>query len=74
MSFIRNFNKQLAKKSEMMLTTKKEVRVIRTIIAKPKESTGFYKIKKYFSVANMDTQGQDGWFMNFEKDFGSRLL
>lgn len=34
MTFIRNFNKNLLKKCEMSLTSKKELRVLKTIVAK----------------------------------------
>ena len=49
MTFIRNFNKTLLKKCEMSLSSKKELRVLKTVVAKQKEDTGFYKIKRYFS-------------------------
>ena len=77
MSFVRNFNKQLVKRAETFQVTKKEVRTVRTVIAKPKESTGFYKIKKYFSTGNtqmMDTQNRNFKNFNFEMADGSRLF
>ena len=49
MTFIRNFNKNLLKKCEMSLTSKKELRVLKTVVAKQREDTGFYKIKRFFS-------------------------
>ena len=49
MTFIRNFNKKLLKKCELSLASKKELRVVNTVVAKQKEDTGFFKIRRYFS-------------------------
>ena len=65
MSFVRNFNLLLVKKSEMMLTNKKELRTLKTVIAKQKESTGFYKIKKYYSATVSSEQKCCDDFSNF---------
>jgi len=66
MTFIRNFNKNLLKKCEMSLTSKKELRVLKTVVVKQKEDTGFYKIKRFFSANLTLNQSENfGQFQGF---------
>lgn len=75
MSFIRNFNQHLVKKSEFFFAVKKDVRTIRTVIAKPKESTGFYKIRRYFSSqANAPSSKFDMGAIQMIKSQNKRLI